>query len=122
MQQTLTPLAEQQEFRAAVRQFAEGKIAPRAAEIDRTATYSWENFADCRAMELPALGIPVEYGGSGADHVTQAIMGEELARVCASTALTILISPLATIPILNWGSDELKRVYVPRIATGESQG
>jgi len=64
MQQPLTLRAEQHEFRAAVRQFAEDKIAPRASEIDRTATYSWENFADCRAMELPALGIPVEYGGS----------------------------------------------------------
>ncbi|MBV9042557.1 MAG: acyl-CoA dehydrogenase family protein, partial [Acidimicrobiia bacterium] len=87
-----------------------------------TATYSWDNFADCRAMELPALGIPVEYGGSGADSTTQAIMVEELARVCASTALTILISRLATIPILNWGSDELKRRYVPLIASGEKQG
>ena len=120
--QPMTLSAEQQEFRAAVRQFAEDKIAPRAADIDRTATYSWENFADCRAMELPALGIPVDYGGSGADHVTQAIMVEELARVCASTALTILISRLATIPILNWASDDLKRRYVPRIAAGESQG
>ena len=43
-------------------------------------------------------------------------------RVCASTALTILISRLSTIPILNWGSDELKQRYVPRIASGESQG
>src|SRR5205814_986212 len=114
--------ATQHEFRAAVRQFAEDKIAPRAGEIDRTASYSWENFADCRAMELPALGIPVTYGGAGADHVTQAIMVEELARVCASTALTILISRLATVPMLTWGSDELRRRYVPRIASGESQG
>src|SRR5205814_4778442 len=114
--------ATQHEFRAAVRQFAEDKIAPRAGEIDRTASYSWENFADCRAMELPALGIPVEYGGSGADHVTQAIMVEELARVCASTALTILISRLSTIPILNWGSEALKQRYEPRIASGERQG
>ncbi|MBV9042449.1 MAG: acyl-CoA dehydrogenase family protein, partial [Acidimicrobiia bacterium] len=118
----MTLSAEQQEFRAAVRQFAENKIAPRAAELDRTATYSWDNFADCRAMELPALGIPVEFGGSGADSTTQAIMVEELARVCASTALTILISRLATIPILNRGSDELKRRYVPLIASGEKQG
>src|SRR5438874_12471623 len=73
-------------------------------------------------MELPALGIPVQYGGSGAGHGPQAIMVEELARVCASTALTILISRLATIPILNWGSEDLKRRYVPRIASGESQG
>jgi alkylation response protein AidB-like acyl-CoA dehydrogenase len=122
MSQPITLTPEQHEFRAAVRQLAEDKIAPRAGELDRTANYSWENFADCRAMELPALGIPTEYGGSGADHVTQAIMVEELARVCASTALTILISRLATIPILNWGSDDLKRRYVPRVASGEAQG
>jgi alkylation response protein AidB-like acyl-CoA dehydrogenase len=122
MSQPITLTPEQHEFRAAVRQLAEDKIAPRAGELDRTARYSWENFADCRAMELPALGIPTEYGGSGADHVTQAIMVEELARVCASTALTILISRLATIPILNWGSDDLKRRYVPRVASGEAQG
>jgi alkylation response protein AidB-like acyl-CoA dehydrogenase len=122
MSQSITLSTEQHEFRAAVRQFAEDKIAPRAAEIDRTATYSWENFADCRAMELPALGIPLQYGGSGADSTTQAIMVEELARVCASTALTILISRLATIPILNMGSPELQQRYVPRIASGESQG
>ncbi len=109
-------------LREAVRALADDKIAPRAAEVDRTATYSWENFADCRAMELPALGIPAEYGGSGADSTTQAIMVEELARVCASTALTILISRLATIPILNWGSEDLRRRYVTRIASGESQG
>ena len=71
---------EQRRFRAAVRQFAEDKLGPRAAEVDRAAQYSWDNFEDCRAMELPALGIPVEYGGAGADTVTQAIMIEELAR------------------------------------------
>ena len=72
-------------------------------------------------MELPALGIPAEYGGAGADHVTQAIAVEELARVCASTSVTILISKLGMIPIMNWGSDELKRKYLPRVASGEAQ-
>ena len=122
MQQPITLTDEQHEFRAAVRRFAEDKIAPRAAEVDRAATYSWENFNDCRAMELPALGIPARYGGAGADHTSQAIMVEELARVCASTALTILISRLATIPILTWGSEDLKQRYVSRVAAGESQG
>src|SRR3954451_12959203 len=120
--QSITLSDEQREFRRVMRQFCDDKIAPRAAEIDETGEYSWENFKACVSMELPALGMPVEYGGSGADHVTQAIMVEELARVCAATALTILISRLATIPILNWGSDDLKRRYVPRIASGESQG
>ena len=72
-------------------------------------------------MELPALGIPEAYGGAGADTVTQAIAVEELARVCASTSLTILISKLGMIPVMNWGSEELKRAYMPRVASGEIQ-
>ena len=53
--------------------------------------------------------------------VTQAIMAEELARVCASTALTMLISKLGMLPVMNWGSEELKRKYLPRVASGERQ-
>ena len=61
------------------------------------------------------------YGGAGADMVTQAIMAEELARVCASTAVTLLISKLGMLPVMNWASEELKRAYLPRIASGEYQ-
>src|SRR5438132_1142780 len=104
-----------------MRQFCEDKLAPRAAEVDRRAEFPWDSYHDCVGMELPALGIPVEYGGSGADHVTQAIMVEELARVCASTCLTILISKLGMIPVMRWGSDDLKREYLPRVASGERQ-
>jgi alkylation response protein AidB-like acyl-CoA dehydrogenase len=53
--------------------------------------------------------------------VTVAIMAEELSRVCASTGLTMLISKLGMTPVLNWGSEELKQAYVPRIAAGEIQ-
>ncbi|MEA3077022.1 MAG: hypothetical protein QOF60_1930 [Actinomycetota bacterium] len=113
---------EQRMFRSVMREFAEEKIAPRAAEIDESATYSWENFEACRSMELPALGIPAEYGGAGADHVTHAIMVEELSRVCASTALTMIISKLAMIPVMEWGSSSLRSTYLPRIASGEWQG
>jgi alkylation response protein AidB-like acyl-CoA dehydrogenase len=112
---------EQHEFRASLRQFCEDKIAPRAAEVDRRGEFPWDNFHDLVAMELPALGMPFEFGGSGADTVTQAIAVEELARVCASTSLMLLISKLGMIPVVNWGSDELKRRYLPRIAGGESQ-
>src|SRR5258708_10276232 len=112
---------EQRAFRHAMRQFAEAKIAPNAAEVDRTASYSWDNFRACVSMELPALGIPAEHGGSGADHVTQAIMAEELSRVCASTSLMMLISKLGMIPVIRWGTDELKQRYLPRVASGEIQ-
>jgi alkylation response protein AidB-like acyl-CoA dehydrogenase len=109
------------EFRDTLRRFAENRIAPYAAEVDRDARYPKESFDACVELELSALGIPVEYGGAGADMVTQAIMAEELARVCASTSLTMLISKLGMLPVMNWGSEELKRRYLPRVATGEFQ-
>ncbi len=119
--QPLTLTEEQREFRSVLRQFAEDKIAPRAGEVDARAEYDWANFDACRAMELPALGLPVDYGGAGADHVTQAIMVEELARVCASTSLTMIISKLGMIPVMLWGSEHLKSAYLPRIGSGEWQ-
>jgi alkylation response protein AidB-like acyl-CoA dehydrogenase len=72
-------------------------------------------------MELSGLGIPVAYGGTGADHITQAIMTEELARVCASTSVTMLISKLGMLPVMNWGSEELRRRYLPPVAAGTAQ-
>ena len=59
----MTLTDEQREFRAVVRQFAEDKIAPLAADIDRIAEYSWETFEALKSMELTALSYPEEYGG-----------------------------------------------------------
>jgi alkylation response protein AidB-like acyl-CoA dehydrogenase len=119
--QPITLSGTQREFRAALRRFCEDKIAKRAADIDRRGVFPRENFEDCVGMGLPGLGLPVEHGGSGADHVTQAIMVEELARVCASTSLMIVISRLGMIPIMRWGSDELRARYLPEVASGRSQ-
>jgi alkylation response protein AidB-like acyl-CoA dehydrogenase len=112
---------EQRQFRDTLRPFCEERIAPQAAEVDRTAEFPWKSFEACREMELPSLGIPEAYGGTGADMVTQAIMVEELARVCAATSLTMLISKLGMIPVMNWASEDLKRHYLPKVASGEMQ-
>ncbi|HWE69503.1 MAG TPA: acyl-CoA dehydrogenase family protein [Acidimicrobiales bacterium] len=109
------------QFRDTLRQFSEKRIAPHAAAVDRDAVFPQASFDACVELELPSLGVPAEYGGAGADLVTQAIMAEELARVCASTSLTMLISKLGMLPVMNWASEEVKRKYLPRIATGESQ-
>ena len=111
----------QRDFRQTLRAFCEEKVAPNAAEADRNAEFPWKSFEACKELELPGVGLPAAYGGAGADMVTVAIMTEELARVCASTALAILISKLGMTPVLNWGSEELKRAYVPRVASGEIQ-
>ncbi|MCU1366278.1 MAG: acyl-CoA dehydrogenase domain protein, partial [Ilumatobacteraceae bacterium] len=122
MTQPITLTDEQREFRAVVRQFARDKIAPLAAETDRTATYSWDAFKALQSMELTSLSYPEQYGGAGASLVDQAIVAEELASACASTSLMFLISKLAMLPVLNFGSEALKAKYIPRICSGESQG
>jgi len=120
-QSTFARADTQKQFRASMRQMCEERIAPHAAQVDRDAAYPWEGFKACAEMELPALGLPEAYGGLGADHVTQAIMVEELARVCASTSVTMLISKLGMIPVMNWGSEDLRTRYIPRVASGETQ-
>ncbi len=121
MSQPITLTDEQRDFRAVVRQFAADKIAPLAAETDRTGEYCWPAFRALQSMELTGLSYPVEYGGSGASLVDQAIVTEELAAACASTSLMFLISKLGMLPVLNFGSEEIKQRYLPRIVSGESQ-
>src|ERR1700704_6156844 len=109
------------QFRDPLRRFAEERIAPNAAEADRDSSYPRKSIDACIELELPSLGMPSEYGGAGADHVTQAIMAEELARVCASTSVTMLVSKLGMLPVINWASEDLKQKYIPRVASGEAQ-
>jgi alkylation response protein AidB-like acyl-CoA dehydrogenase len=119
--QPITLTEEQHEFRKVVRQFCDDKIAPNAAELDRRGEFSWENFEALKSMELTSLSYPVEYGGAGASLVDQAIVAEELSRACVSTSLSFLISKLGMLPVINFGSHDLKSRYIPRICSGESQ-
>ncbi|HEV7959045.1 MAG TPA: acyl-CoA dehydrogenase family protein, partial [Acidimicrobiales bacterium] len=112
---------EQRSFRDVMRSFVDERIAPNAARYDREQVFPKDSFDACVEMELPSLGVPEKFGGAGADMVTQAIMVEEIARGCASTSVTILISKLGMLPVMNFGSDELKQKYLPGIAAGEIQ-
>lgn len=113
--------SEQRAFRDVLRTFVDGRVAPHAARYDREQTFPQDSFDACVEMDLPSLGVPEAYGGAGADMVTQAIMAEEVARGCASTSVTLLISKLGMLPVMNFGSEELKQNYLPRIARGEIQ-
>jgi len=109
------------QFRDSLRRFAEDRVAPHAAAADRDSAYPQASFDACREFELCALGIPEAYGGAGADMVTQAITAEEIARVCASTAVTLLITKLGMLPVMNWAGEDLKQAYLPKMASGEYQ-
>ena len=112
---------EQRAFRDVMHGFVDDRIAPHAAAYDRDQVFPQLSYEACVEMDLPALWVPEVYGGAGADMVTQAIMAEELARACASTSVTMLISKLGMLPILNFASEEIKSQYLPRIASGERQ-
>jgi alkylation response protein AidB-like acyl-CoA dehydrogenase len=113
---------EQRAFRDVMHDFVDRRITPNAARYDRDQVYPQESWEACREMDLPALWVPEAYGGTGADMVTQSISIEEIARGCASTSVTMLISKLAMLPILNFATEEIKQKYLPRFATGEIQG
>ena len=112
---------DQQSFREVLRRFVDDKIAPLAAAYDEREEFPWESFNACVGMELPALGVPAAHGGQGADTVTQAVAIEEVARGCASTAVTLLISKLGMLPVMNFASTATKDRYLPKIASGEAQ-
>jgi alkylation response protein AidB-like acyl-CoA dehydrogenase len=113
---------EHDELRAALRRFAEEQVAPHAAEADERSEYPWKSFEGYRQSGFLRLPYPEEHGGDGGDGVAYAMLVEEVARVCASSALFVLISRLACAPILAHGSPELRERVIPRVVSGDWQG
>lgn len=109
------------ELRASVRAWAEAEVAPGAARADREARFPEEAWRSYVEHGWVRMQYPAAYGGDGADAVSCAILVEEIARVCASSSLFALISKLGMTPVIGWGSEDLKRRYLPRIAAGEIQ-
>ena len=107
-------------LRAAVRAVCEDKIAPHAAEVDERSEFPQAAYDALRAGDFHAPHIPEEYGGVGADALATCIVIEEVARVCASSALIPGVNKLGTMPLLLAGSDEIKARYLPPVASGEA--
>ncbi len=118
MSEAFTLTEDQQLFRREWRRLFEDKFSQRAAEIDRTAEFPWDNVEVLKSAGLLGLSIPEEYGGGGADAVTHCLLIEELARVCASTSLVPAVNKLSTLPILFAGDEEQKRRFLSPIADG----
>ncbi len=109
-----------EEFRAAARQFAEERLAPRAAAVDRAREFPQQNYDELVAAGLHAPGIPEEYGGDGVDATAAAIAVEEVARVCASSSSILTSNKLGIVPLLLAGTPEQRRRYLPEVATGDA--
>jgi short-chain 2-methylacyl-CoA dehydrogenase len=111
---------EQELIRRTVREFAESRVAPLAAELDREARFPYELVAELGELGLMGLPVPERYGGAGGDTVSYAIAVEELTRIDSSVAITVAAHiSLGTMPILLFGSEEQRQEWLPQLTSGE---
>jgi short-chain 2-methylacyl-CoA dehydrogenase len=113
--------AEQELVRRTVREFAQTRVAPVAAELDLEQRFPYDLVAELGELGLMGMTIPEEYGGGGADTVSYAIAIEELTRVDSSVAITVAAHhSLGSLPIYYYGSEEQKREWLPDLAAGKA--
>jgi butyryl-CoA dehydrogenase len=111
---------EQIAIRDMARQFANEQIKPREKELDETGEFPRDIINKMGELGFLGMIIPEQYGGSGMDMVTVCLAAEEITKASAAVALTMgLHNSLATLPILDYASEEIKMKYLPKIATGE---
>jgi alkylation response protein AidB-like acyl-CoA dehydrogenase len=110
-------------LRREVREFAETEIAPVARELDEQSRFPWETVRAMADRGWFGANVPQRYGGLGLDTLGYMLIIEELARVDASHSITISAhNTLGTSPILNFGTEEQKRHYLPLLAGGRVLG
>ena len=109
---------EQELIRKMIAAFTENEVKPIAAEIDRTHEFPAENIRKMFQLGIMGMTVPKEYGGAGADQVSAAIVTEELAKACASTSDIVAGHTLCCVPILEHGTEEQKRKYLPMLTKG----
>ena len=114
------PSEEHELLRATVRELAEAKIAPAAADVDENSRFPQEALDALTGAGLHAVHIPQAYGGEGADALATVIVIEEVARVCGSSSLIPAVNKLGTVPVLLSGSEELKQRFLAPVARGDA--
>jgi alkylation response protein AidB-like acyl-CoA dehydrogenase len=114
---------DQRMIRDAARDFAQGRLAPNAAQWDRDAHLPDEVVAEMGALGLLGMIVPSEWGGSYTDYVAYALALEEVAAGCASSATMMSVhNSVGCGPILNFGTDAQKERYLRDLAVGRQIG
>jgi butyryl-CoA dehydrogenase len=114
---------EQQLLQKSVREFAEAEVKPHAKEIDETGRFPLDTFKKAAELGLTGVAVPENYGGAGMDHVSYAIVVEEISRVCASTGVILSVqNSLYCDPVLRFGTEEQKQKFLVPFARGEKIG
>jgi alkylation response protein AidB-like acyl-CoA dehydrogenase len=111
---------EQKQLRKAVREFAEGEIAPHVLEWDEAQTFPLEVIRKLGKLGYMGAIFPEELGGAGLGYIEYAIIIEELSRVDGSVGIIVAAhTSLCSNHVYKMGSDEQRRKYIPKLASGE---
>jgi butyryl-CoA dehydrogenase len=114
---------EQKLLERTVREFAEAEVKPLAAEIDETGQFPRETLRKAAELGLTGIAVAEEWGGAGMDHMSYAIVMEEIARVCASTSVILSVqNSLYCGTLERFGTDEQKKKFLVPFARGEKIG
>jgi alkylation response protein AidB-like acyl-CoA dehydrogenase len=114
---------EQDDLRQMVREFAQAEVLPLVEESERKEKFPVELMPKLGELGLLGIVFPEEYGGIGADKITECIFVEEMAKVCAGIIMSVNAHvDLAVFPIYKFGTEEQKQRYLPRSIAGEIIG
>ena len=110
-------------LRDAVRRFAEEVVKPRAAEVDETGLFPRDIFDQAAELGLGGVAVDEAHGGAGMDSIAYCVAIEEIARVCATSAVILSVNnSLVCGPIEGFGSEEQKQEFLTPLASGEKLG
>jgi alkylation response protein AidB-like acyl-CoA dehydrogenase len=110
---------EQREVRDLIRELARERIAPRAAEIDKSSEFPWDIVELFREHGIFGVMYDEEYGGLGASALMTLVAVEEVSKVCATSGLILAVQELGSLGLKLAGNEEQKNRYMSRLATGE---
>src|SRR5438067_894355 len=114
------PLSEEQrEVRDLIRDLSRERIAPRAAEIDKSSEFPWDVVGLFREHDVFALMFDEEYGGAGASALMTLVAIEEVSKVCATSGLILAVQELGSLGIKLAGTEDQKQRFLPKLASGE---
>ena len=114
---------DQARIRDAVREFAAAEIAPGVAEREKNETFPREILGRLGEMGILGMMVPEAYGGAGADALSYVLAVEELARVCASTAVIVSVNnSVACYPVWKFGTERQKSTILKELASGRVLG
>ncbi len=110
-------------FLQMIRDFAEKEVKPLAAEVDEQERFPIETVKKMAPLGIMGIPIPVQYGGAGGNNMLYSMAVEELSAACATTGVIVSAhTSLCSVPILEYGNEEQKQKYLPKLASGEWLG